>query len=62
LKEESQRKKTIPRMEMSYSRLRIISSAAPAAGTDAVIALSDPRQIANHFNVDREGYQLTLLL
>jgi hypothetical protein len=49
-------------MEMSYSRLRIISSAAPAAGTDAVIALSDPRQIANHFNVDREGYQLTLLL
>jgi hypothetical protein len=44
LKEESQRKKTtIPRTEMSYSRLRIISSAAPAAGTDAVIALSDPR-------------------
>jgi methionine synthase II (cobalamin-independent) len=44
LKEESQRKKTtIPRTEMSYSRLRIISSAAPAARTDAVIALSDPR-------------------
>jgi hypothetical protein len=63
VKEESQRKKTtILRMEMSYSRLRIISSAAPAAGTDAVIALSDPRQIAKHFNVDREDYQLTLLL
>jgi hypothetical protein len=28
-------------MEMSYSRLPIISSAAPAAGTDAVIALSE---------------------
>jgi hypothetical protein len=49
-------------MEMSYSRLRIISSAAPAAGTDAVIALSDPGQIAKHVNADREDYKLTLLL
>jgi hypothetical protein len=47
---------------MSYSRLRIISSAALAVGTDAVIALSDPGQMANHVNVDREDYQLTLLL
>jgi hypothetical protein len=49
-------------MEMSYSRLRIISSATPAAGTDAVIALSDLGQKAKRVNVDREDYQLTLLL
>jgi hypothetical protein len=49
-------------MEMSYSRLRIISSAAPAAGTDAFIALSEPGQIAKHVNVDKEDYKLTLLL
>jgi hypothetical protein len=39
---------------MSYSRLLIISSVAAAAGTAAVIALSDPGQIANVPNVDRE--------
>jgi hypothetical protein len=49
-------------MEMWYSRLRIISSAAPAAGTDAGIVLSDLGQIAKRVNVDREDYKLTLLL